>query len=257
MTQASDLGQITNQAAVAYRARVNANLQALATAHYGAVEPNPAYPNMLWFDQASGSVKLRDPTNTAWAVVASIGPPFRWTAVGAHPHDGADLTSGTIAAARLGLMTAATATAAGAAGAVPAPPAGAQSRFLRGDGTFGEIASLFTKEYVSPQTTITSGGITFTHDLGALPKVVQLSAVCISAEQGFSVGDRILVPAGPTYVYGLAFTGPVVLIDASQIRILLSTNGGTTRFMTTVHRSSFNYCQLANAAWKLICSAWA
>ena len=53
-----------------------------------------------------------------------------------HTHSGADITSGTVAAARLGTMTAATASAAGASGAVPAPAAGAQAKFLRGDGTW-------------------------------------------------------------------------------------------------------------------------
>lgn len=81
MSQASDLGAIANQLAVLYRARVNANLQALATQHYGATEPALIYPNMLWFDSGTGNVKLRNPTNTAWAVVGTIGPPFKWTSV--------------------------------------------------------------------------------------------------------------------------------------------------------------------------------
>ena len=36
-------------------------------------------------------------------------------------------------------MTAATASAAGKAGLVPAPAAGAQAKYLRGDGTWAEI----------------------------------------------------------------------------------------------------------------------
>lgn len=81
MSQASDLGAIANQLAALYRARVNANLQAITTQHYGATEPPAVYPNMLWFDSGTGQVKLRNPTNTAWAVVGTIGPPFKWTAV--------------------------------------------------------------------------------------------------------------------------------------------------------------------------------
>lgn len=41
-------------------------------------------------------------------------------------------------------MTAATASAAGKAGLVPAPPAGAQAKFLRGDGTWQDIVSSIT-----------------------------------------------------------------------------------------------------------------
>ena len=81
MTQASDLGAIANQLAAFYRARVNANIQALATQHYGATEPPVMYPNMLWFDSGTGYVKLRDPTNTSWWTVGTIGPPMKWTNV--------------------------------------------------------------------------------------------------------------------------------------------------------------------------------
>jgi microcystin-dependent protein len=81
MTQASDLGQIINQSGSLYRARVNTNLQALATCHYAASAPDPAYPNLLWFDSGTGQVWLRDPSNAAWNAVATIGPPFKWTAI--------------------------------------------------------------------------------------------------------------------------------------------------------------------------------
>ena len=81
MSQASDLGAIANQLAALYRARVNANIQALATQHYGATEPPMIYPNLLWFDSGTGSVKLRDPTNTNWWTVGTIGPPMKWTNV--------------------------------------------------------------------------------------------------------------------------------------------------------------------------------
>ncbi len=87
MTQAADLGQIANQAGTLFRARVNASLQALASGHSGSSEPSTAYPNMLWFDQGSGLIKLRDPTNTAWNTVGTIGPPMKWTAVDV-PSDG-------------------------------------------------------------------------------------------------------------------------------------------------------------------------
>jgi hypothetical protein len=38
MTQANDLGNIGNQLAATYRTRVNTNIQALVTQHYGAAE---------------------------------------------------------------------------------------------------------------------------------------------------------------------------------------------------------------------------
>ncbi|MBK8211720.1 MAG: hypothetical protein IPK78_18975 [Rhodospirillales bacterium] len=81
MTQANDLGAIANQLAAFYRARVNVNMQALATQHYGASEPAIMYPNMIWFDAGTGNVKLRNPTNSSWATIGTIGPPMKWTNV--------------------------------------------------------------------------------------------------------------------------------------------------------------------------------
>ena len=36
---------------------------------------------MIWFDSGTGYVKLRNPTNTAWANIGTIGPPMKWTNV--------------------------------------------------------------------------------------------------------------------------------------------------------------------------------
>ena len=39
------------------------------------------YPNMLWFSSGDGYIKVRNPTNTAWQTVGTIGPPMKWTNV--------------------------------------------------------------------------------------------------------------------------------------------------------------------------------
>lgn len=57
MSQANDLGNIGNQLSAVDRTRVNANIQALATQHYGAAEPSPLYPNMIWFSSGDGYIK--------------------------------------------------------------------------------------------------------------------------------------------------------------------------------------------------------
>ncbi|MGZ8995551.1 MAG: hypothetical protein ACXW3P_03510 [Rhodospirillales bacterium] len=81
MTQATDLGNIQNQLAQPYRQRVNTNFQAVVTQHYGATEPAQLYPNMLWFSSGDGYIKLRNPTNSGWQNVGTIGPPMKWTNV--------------------------------------------------------------------------------------------------------------------------------------------------------------------------------
>lgn len=79
MAQATDLGAIANQPGAFYRARVNANIQAAVTNHYGATEPQVMYANMIWFSAGDGYVKLRNPTNTGWQNIGTIGPPLKWT----------------------------------------------------------------------------------------------------------------------------------------------------------------------------------
>ena len=59
MTQANDLGSIANQLAATYRTRVNTNIQALATQHYGAAEPSPRYPNKKMFSSGDGYINQR------------------------------------------------------------------------------------------------------------------------------------------------------------------------------------------------------
>lgn len=85
MTQASDLGAIANQPGAFFRARLNANFQAVVSQHYGAVEPSPMYPNMIWFSSGDGFVKLRSPTNTSWQNIGTIGPPLKWTNIDLPP----------------------------------------------------------------------------------------------------------------------------------------------------------------------------
>lgn len=82
MTQANDLGAIANVPGASYRTRVNTGFQAVASWHYGASAPSPTYPLMLWGDQSTGKVWLRDAANSAWAEVGLLGPPFTWTAIG-------------------------------------------------------------------------------------------------------------------------------------------------------------------------------
>lgn len=78
MTQAADLGAIPNTRRDAYRARVNENLQALASYHAGSSPPPVAYPFLCWADTGTGKFRMRDAANTAWITVGELGPPLRW-----------------------------------------------------------------------------------------------------------------------------------------------------------------------------------
>ena len=74
--------------------------------------------------------------NSQSTVSGALDALFSGKANSSHNHAGSVITSGTVAAARLGTMTGATSSANGASGAVPAPAKGAATRYLRSDGTW-------------------------------------------------------------------------------------------------------------------------
>jgi len=99
----------------------------------------------------TGTLATQSP-NTVWAGpnsgVTALAPTFRALValdLPTHTHSGADITSGTVAAARLGVMTGDSGSG-GASGAVPAPAAGdnAAGRFLKANGTWSVPAGTAT-----------------------------------------------------------------------------------------------------------------
>lgn len=79
MPQASDLGQIPNQARTLYRGRVNVCMQALASFNEGPSAPSVTYPNMIWADTGSGTVKQRNLSNSAWVTIGTQGDHWTFT----------------------------------------------------------------------------------------------------------------------------------------------------------------------------------
>lgn len=111
----------------------------------------------------------------------------------------------------------------------------------------------FTKEYVSPELTITAGGLqTLTHGLGVSPKLVTATLVCKTAEAGYSVNDEVCVPVGPT------------LTDTNLTRNL-SVIKGTTSLAVKIAASLFvvmnqttgTVSGIAAANWRLVVRAYA
>lgn len=82
---------LANQAGAAYRAAVNAALQALAGINSGATAPTETYPYMMWADTASDVLKIRNAANTAWIsfMTPSTGKPLGVALSGAN----SDITS--------------------------------------------------------------------------------------------------------------------------------------------------------------------
>ena len=116
----------------------------------------------------------------------------------------------------------------------------------------------FTKEYVSPEQTITAGGLlTLAHVLGVAPKLVSLELICKTSEYGFSVGDRLQIRHSLFSSSVSDNFGVMVVPNSTQIRCRYGANGVAAfvegDFSTGVQIAA----GLTNANWRLIVRAWA
>lgn len=110
---------------------------------------------------------------------------------------------------------------------------------------------LATQKYVSPEQTITSGGLlTLAHGLGAVPSALQFRLVCKTAEHGYAVGAVIATE--------LAQTGGGTIINtasmsAANVNIRFSS---AANCFTAANFSTGAPVTLTNANWRLVVLAW-
>ena len=109
-------------------------------------------------------------------------------------------------------------------------------------------------DYTSSEQTITTSGLlTLSHGLGAIPSHMDGYLVCKTAEYGFAVGDR--VPMGPnSFVGGGTFTSSYsVAMDSSTITVRYCS---TSYVFHVINHSTGAGTVLTNANWKLVIQAW-
>jgi len=63
---------IANQTTPLFRADLNLALQALASTSSGATAPSPTYANMMWYDTASNTLKMRSEADDAWITLGTL-----------------------------------------------------------------------------------------------------------------------------------------------------------------------------------------
>lgn len=196
-----------------------------------------------WISDAASFMRTFLKASDVTAARAALGVPAT-----AHNHSGTDITSGTIAAARLGVMSAASSGSAGASGAVPQPAAGDHIRYLRGDGTFGGV---FTRSFTSAQQAITAGGlISVAHGLSDVPSLVQLSLVCQSSDSGYSAGDVVIINVAGDYTDASKSIGTYVTSTNVNCRI---GSGG----LGVANKGTGSIAILSLTDWRLVIRAWA
>lgn len=111
----------------------------------------------------------------------------------------------------------------------------------------------FTKEYISPQQTLTAAGlITVAHGLGAVPKVVTFDLVCVTTDGTYSAGD--IIP-WMTVQWNTASTSVSQGFTARKSATEINVRVGNS-FVVQVATSAA-VVTLTMASWRLVIGAWA
>lgn len=107
-------------------------------------------------------------------------------------------------------------------------------------------------QYTSGELTISSAGShSLTHGLGAAPKIVALTAICKSAEHGYSVNDVISLGGGQGL--GTDRISMALRLTSSQINLRYS---DASNPLSYVHFSTGASVALTNASWRVIVRAF-
>lgn len=111
-------------------------------------------------------------------------------------------------------------------------------------------AAMDAKSYQSAETTVSNGSETvFAHGLGAIPDMTSVELVCTTAENGYSVGDRIQADGSSSI--SNSPRGFVVIKDATNVTIRIGTSG-IGRY---IRKDTFDEASFDAANWDIVVRA--
>lgn len=110
----------------------------------------------------------------------------------------------------------------------------------------------FSKFYDSGQLTITTGGMSQAHGLGATPKDFAAYIVCTTTDSGYAVGDTIKLQATTDTGTLTSYYGGFVWASSTQIGCTISTSG-----IAIYNKSTGAYNTITGTSWRIIFKAWA
>lgn len=114
----------------------------------------------------------------------------------------------------------------------------------------------FTREYASPEQTIVAAELrTLPHNLGRAPALFRVSAICKTAEHGYSVGDVLEVQhVCDVSDTNAAVRGVSLTSDGTNIYVRYVAN---TAVFTLINKTTGLVAAMTSANWRLIVRAWA
>ncbi len=119
----------------------------------------------------------------------------------------------------------------------------------------GWVTVALTKYFESTEQTITAAGsLTLAHGLGVEPKIFQTMLICKTAEQGYSIGNKL----HDSCFYGNIAIAPYTIPACENVPDSTNLNIGIVNgAIYVLHKTTRNPVGITFANWKLIFQAWA
>lgn len=104
----------------------------------------------------------------------------------------------------------------------------------------------FSEQYISPAQVITSGGlITLNHGLTARPTLVQVELECLTAENGHSIGDFVVIGNAPSW--SNVSNNAIIVVTDTQLKVRY---GSYSAVFTSAHFTDGSLVYMTNANWQ-------
>ena len=112
-----------------------------------------------------------------------------------------------------------------------------------------------TGRFASTAQTISSGGaLTLAHGLGSTPFGVNAYLKCVASEQGYSIGDELIITPAMSGDDTTVNRGLSVVVDAANLTIRF---GSSPNVFLQLNKTTGSRALFVNAKWNLHVRAWA
>ena len=227
---------IANQSFPATRADINSALQALGSLNSGSTAPATTYANMLWYDTANNTLKMRSEADDGWISVGYLN----------QSTDEFSLFDDTKVVNSSGTQTGLIgdqATSAWEAGTSTTESLVSPAKVA------AAIIALYSEASApdfTTQTNFNSDVTTAAHGLGAVPSRWEAKIVCTSSNLGYAVGDVISLTS---HNEGSGARGNTTSVNATNIQI-----AGNSIFI--VPKAGGGIAALTSSSWDVIFECW-